>query len=197
MRAISVSMSPSARSRLRHLRRRPSRSAAARSGPARWRRSAPGAAHGCRSSPCGNRGSGRLPRAAAPRRGWSASAATSALRASACKAPVVVGVAHLDEARRRRPLVEALQQRADRVEAQPRVAPVEPGQRIEAVVLDRLDDLGIERPLRRRWCRSVPSLMWRPARPAIWAISAGGQAARPAAVELRERGRRRHGRDPC
>ena len=36
---------------------------------------------------------------------------------------MVIGVAHLHQARRGRPLVEALQQGADRIEAQPRVPP--------------------------------------------------------------------------
>ena len=60
---------------------------------------------------------------------------------------VVVGFAGLDQPRQRRPLVEAFEQRANRIEAQPGIAPIEPGQRIEAMRFDRLDDLGIERPL--------------------------------------------------
>ncbi len=60
---------------------------------------------------------------------------------------VVVGFAGLDQPWQRGPLVEAFEQGADRIEAQPGIAPIEPGQRIEAMRFDRLDDLGVERPL--------------------------------------------------
>src|SRR6516162_5548242 len=60
---------------------------------------------------------------------------------------MVVGFASLDQTGGRRALVEALQQRPDRLETQPRVAPVQPCERIESVGFDRLDDLRLKRPL--------------------------------------------------
>ena len=102
--------------------------------------------------------------------------------------PVVVGVAHLHQARRRRPLVEALQQRADRIEAQIAVAPGNPGQRLEAVLLDRRDDLRFEQALvgRRaeRAVAHVPS-----GAPGDLADFGRRQAARAAPVEFREAGK--------
>src|SRR5215472_15774317 len=60
---------------------------------------------------------------------------------------MVVGFAGLDQTGDRWALVKAFQQCPDRLETQPRVAPVQAGERIEAVRLDRLDDLRIQRPL--------------------------------------------------
>ena len=56
------------------------------------------------------------------------------------------------------------------------------------VVLDRLDRLRRRARRRRAVVPKVPSLMWRPARPAIWAISAACRRPRLAAVELAQAG---------
>ena len=100
---------------------------------------------------------------------------------------VVVGVAHLYETRRRRPFVEAVQQRADRVEAQIAVAPRNPGQRLEAVLLDRRDDFRFEQALvGRRAERAVAHV---PAGAAGDLADFGRrQAPRAAPVEFREAG---------
>ncbi len=60
---------------------------------------------------------------------------------------VVVGLPRLDKAGQGRALVEALQQGFDRFEVQPGVAPVQPGQWVEAVGFYRLDNFAVERPL--------------------------------------------------
>ena len=57
---------------------------------------------------------------------------------------MIIGLARRHETGQMRALVEALQETTERAVIEPRVAPIEPRQRIEAVILDRLDDLGIE-----------------------------------------------------
>src|SRR5215471_4728544 len=61
--------------------------------------------------------------------------------------PVIVGFASLNQAGQRRLLVEAFQQRGNRVKTQLDVAPVQPRQRIEAMGFDRFDDFRLERIL--------------------------------------------------
>ena len=60
---------------------------------------------------------------------------------------MIVGLARLDKTGKRGPLVEALQQGRDRIEAQTRAAPIQPRKRIEPVRLYRLYNLWIKRPL--------------------------------------------------
>src|ERR1700730_14995051 len=62
---------------------------------------------------------------------------------------VIVSLTRPNQSGNGRPLVEALQQCSNRFEAEPRVAPIQPRQRIKAVGLDRLDDLRIKRTLLR------------------------------------------------
>ena len=101
---------------------------------------------------------------------------------------VVIGLARLHQAGQRRPLVEAFQQGADRIEAQPGVAPVEPGQRIEAVGFDRLDDLGVERPLFGGGAKGAVAHM-PPGAAGDLGDLGGGQPARAAAVEFADAGK--------
>src|SRR5579872_4665039 len=60
---------------------------------------------------------------------------------------MIVGVARLDEAGHRRALIKAAQQCTDGLTPQPRIAPGNPGQRLETMILDRRDDRRLDRPL--------------------------------------------------
>ena len=110
MRAISVSMSPSSAVELRHLRCRSSRSAAAR--PARRDGRKQCARKRAWLSLITLRKSGIWQTSQSSRTapGLVASAVTSAIARQRLQGAVVVGVAHLHEPGRRRPLVEAAQQ---------------------------------------------------------------------------------------
>ena len=60
---------------------------------------------------------------------------------------VIISFTRLDETWKGGPLVKALEQCCNRLEAQPRAAPIQPRQRIEPMGLDRLDNLRIKRSL--------------------------------------------------
>ena len=172
MRAISVSMSPSIAVEAGDLAGDPvggqpplaARSDGGRSGPA--------AAYGHRSAPCGNRGSGRPPTAAAPPPAAPSGAGSRDRVPSVGERLLVVGVARPEQAgsgggargspsgcRRIRKSSSLLRH----------ISAVE---RLEAMLLDRLDHLGRRAAPTSAVVPKVPSLMWRPARPAICAISA-------------------------
>src|ERR1700736_4636371 len=60
---------------------------------------------------------------------------------------VIIRLTRPDQTGNGRPLLQAFQQGSNRFEEEPRVAPIQPRQRIQAVRLYRLDDLRIKRTL--------------------------------------------------
>src|SRR6185312_8992940 len=58
---------------------------------------------------------------------------------------MIVGFARRHDAGHTRRLLEAFEERAQRAVIEPRIAPIKAWERVEAMILDRLDDLGVER----------------------------------------------------
>src|SRR5258708_5423583 len=88
---------------------------------------------------------------------------------------------------RRGPLVKAAQKRGGRMVVKPRVAPEQPGERVEAVVLDRLDNLGLHWPELAGRAEGAVAHMT-PGAPGDLRDLGGGEAARRLAVELDQLG---------
>ena len=120
------------------------------------RRSGRAAACGPRSSRSGSREPGTPPTGVARPRSAAPGSAMSGSRARSLEGPLVVRVPHADEPGMGRPSLETLEKGGDGTEGQPRVAPVDRAQGLEAVLLDRLHQPGMRRgPGRwsRRRCR--------------------------------------------
>ena len=181
---------------LRHLAADPGGSAGARSGPARWTKQC--ARNRAWLSLITLRKSGIWQTSQSSRTapGLVARPMTSALRDSSCNARWSSASRTCTRPGAGGRSSRLLQQRADRVEAQPRVAPRKPGQRLEAMLLDRRDDLRFEQPLVGRGAeRAVCSCAGRRGRRSGRFRPATGGAGR--ARRTSRAGRRRHGRDPC
>ena len=109
----------------------------------------------------------------------------------------VGGVVAAHQARAWRRRGQAGEQGVDVAEVQVAVAPAELLQRVEAVGLDRGHASSSGIGGQSAVVPKVPSRMPRPARPAIWAISAAVRRRGRWPSMLRPGGRRRRGRRPC
>ena len=107
-------------------------------------------------------------------------------RAPAAQREMVVGVAHLHQARQRRPLLEAVEQQAATTAKSSSVLRHKPAAAARSCGSRPPRPISASSGARaRRWCRRCRRACAGPARPAICAISAGRSRRGRAAVELR------------